>query len=882
MRKFAWGKFDAVTGTRHHLAHHCADVAACFLHIAKLPTVRSRLETAAMRALTERDLERVAALVFLHDAGKLHPGFQSRGWPDERWNILPRGHVREGLEIFLVSSAGTSLPIADLLAIEALGSWGVSPSLLRACISHHGRPAPPILSSFDAVRAGWVAVAGYDPLCAAREMGGLMRLWFPGAFERGGELLPDRAPGFEHLICGLTTLADWLGSDTRWFSHVGDLNRAYMDVARSKAAKACAAVGLDVGPLRSSRTTPATFSEVAGFLVPNAQQELVGQTAIDAQVVILEAETGSGKTEAALWWFMRLFEAGRVDSLYFAVPTRSAAVQLHRRIVKAAQRLFGDQAQPILAVPGNLRAGETEGSALPHWRVLWDDASQSNKSILDNRWAAEQAKRYLAAHIAVGTVDQAMLGALTVKHAHLRAASLSRSLLVIDEVHASDAYMTAVQKRLLDSHLSVGGYAMLMSATLGSVARSRWLGHKPAEYKEAIDTPYPAVWTATEPVPSSLSRSDSAKKQVIMELVATMAPAQAAHHALRLARMGGRILVVRNTVQRAVETLQSLEAMLLPGDEQLLFRVGDVATLHHSRFAPEDRKLLDAAVEAALSTNKERTPEGRIVIGTQTLEQSLDIDADVLITDLCPVDVLLQRIGRLHRHKLSRPTGYEQPRCIVLVPEQGLTPLLKPAFENGLGAWRTSSGVLQGVYRDLSILELTRRLITSHPIWTIPDMNRFLVETATHPDQIEALHNELGSEWGKYRGDVVGGELADLVAAQGVLIDRNRLFECLLYPSAAEEKIRTRLGDDAIRIELSEPHPQGPFGRPVTEIILPARWLRNLPVDELRVEHSKNDDAVLVSVREHRFIYDRYGLIRLGDGNGAQPAQKPTDPVGDA
>ena len=147
----------------------------------------------------------------------------------------------------------------------------------------------------------------------------------------------------------------------------------------------------------------------------------------------------------------------------------------------------------MLAVPGYMRAGVIDGQKLPHWRVLWDDDADADK--IAARWAAEHSTRYLAAQVAVGTVDQAMLGALKVKHAHMRASSLSRSLLVIDEVHASDRFMTAIQKRLLGSHLAVGGYAMLMSATLGSAARTQWLGSPPTTFHAAVAAPYPAVWT---------------------------------------------------------------------------------------------------------------------------------------------------------------------------------------------------------------------------------------------------------------------------------------------------------------------------------------------------------------------------------------------------
>ena len=837
--------------------------------------------------ITDLEIERLTALVFLHDVGKLHPGFQVRGWPNENWGVAPRGHVREGLEIFLAVSAGENLPVAQRLHVTALNQWGVTPNLLRAVISHHGRPADASPFNFHDAKVGWSKRKPYDPIVAAETFGTAMRKWFPHAFESGATNFPQKA-AFEHLVCGLATLADWLGSSTQWFPYVERLDDRYIDRAHERAEKACAEAGLDAARQRSARKSPISFAELTTFPEPNPHQSLIGTTDLDAQIVILEAETGSGKTEAALWHYMRLFEAGRVDGLYFAVPTRAAAAQLQGRVVGAAKRVFGDASpEPVLAVPGYLRAGEVSGTALPHWGVLWDDAGATNADKLAGRWAAEHAKRYLAAQIAVGTVDQAMLGALTVKHAHLRASSLSRSLLVIDEVHASDAYMTAVLKRLLDSHVAVGGYALLMSATLGSTARANWLKHAAPTLDDAIKVPYPAVWTSKEPTPRApVSNSDPPvadevkslpQKRVAMELVASMAPEVAAERALASARQGARVLVIRNTVDRAIETLKAVEAKLQPGDERLLLRVGEVPTLHHSRFAPADRQRLDAAVEAALSTNKHRATEGRIVIGTQTLEQSLDIDADFLITDLCPVDVLLQRIGRLHRHRLARPRGFEEPRCVVLAPEAGLAPLLAPKFENGLGAWKTAGGY-QGIYRDLSILELTRRLVERHTVWTIPEMNRLLVESATQAEAIEALHRELGPEWSKYRDDVVGSEIGARLAAQGVLIDRTKPFSSLSFPDGAEERIRTRLGEDHVRIELPEPHPIGPIGEKVTELVLPGRWCRDLSVDEAEVEHSSNGEAVIVTVDGVRFHYDRFGLTRLGDGDGlAQSAQGQAD-----
>jgi CRISPR-associated endonuclease/helicase Cas3 len=505
-------------------------------------------------------------------------------------------------------------------------------------------------------------------------------------------------------------------------------------------------------------------------------------------------------------------------------------------------------------VPGYLKSGETQGHSLPDWKVRWDDNPDEAKLLA--RWAAESAKRYLAAAVAVGTIDQAMLASLQVKHAHLRAAALSRSFLVIDEVHASDRYMMEVQNHLLKMHLNRGGYAMLMSATLGSVARVKWLGQRTTpRFEEAVGAPYPAVWGQGAAEPRDVGGSQP-QKNVLMELARTMSSEETARRAMEAAKQGARVLVIRNTVAAAVDTWQAVRQ---GGGESMLLQVADGPALHHSRFAPEDRKLLDEAVEAALSAEaKQRPGGGVIVIGTQTLEQSLDIDADILISDLCPVDVLLQRMGRLHRHQLTRPLGFAAPRCVVLAPEKGLARLLKPAFENGLGGW-LADGVLQGVYRDLSILELTRRFVEARPEWTIPAMNRWLVESATHPDRIEALHHELGASWAEYWNQVYGKDIADAGSAKKVALQVHEPFADTQFASE-EEKIRTRLGGEGARILFARAM-EGPFGQVIGSVTLPAHWSRGIDSRE-PVEAKVEGNRVRFLLGDAGFSYGREGLVR--------------------
>ncbi|MCY4591152.1 MAG: CRISPR-associated helicase Cas3' [Alphaproteobacteria bacterium] len=845
-----WGKFSE--GDSHHLAHHCADVAACFEEITASTVVRRRLEKTAGATLSRTTLARLAVVAFLHDCGKLHPGFQAKGWPHGPWSARLHGHVAEGAAIFTEAPLE---PIARNLQLESLIGWGVDQNLMWAAIAHHGRPVgelPP------RAKAGWEPFPDcvYDPVAASAAIGKMVRTWFPEAFTEGGEALP-REPNFAHLFNGLVSLADWLGSTRDIFTFVPDLDDGYADRARELAEKAVKDIGLNVGHWRMAAKGRTDFGTLTDGRTPRPQQRLIDDFPLADQLLILEAETGSGKTEAALWRFVRLFEAGQVDGLYFALPTRSAAVQLHRRVNDAMQRVFGPGApEVVLVVPGYLRAGEAKGQRLPEWKVKWDDDNGKDEQILLSRWAAESTKRALAATVAVGTVDQAMLAALQVKHAHLRAGALSRNLLVIDEVHASDHYMTEVQDNLLRTHLDRGGHAMLMSATLGSIARAKWLRRRLPTFREATDTPYPALWGSCSAGPRSVADAPE-KKTVSVSLVPTMAADKAAALAIDAARDGARVLVIRNTVSGAIDCFR---AVVASGGADFLMQLNDQPALHHGRFAPEDRKLLDGSVEEALCP-KRTAASGKIVIGTQTLEQSLDIDADWLLTDLCPADVLLQRIGRLHRHaECLRPTTFARAQCRIMVPEDGLAELLEPRFIHGLGAWESPHGRV-GIYRDVSGLELTRRLVAKNPVWEIPAENRSLVESATHPEQVEALHQELGKEWADYWNAIRGTDMAESGAARTSVLQVDNPFAGLKFPDRNEQYIRTRLGAEGARIVFSNPVP-GPFGAEISRLTLPSHWCHDLG-DIPEVVPEKAPGGLFLRIGHRQFFYDRHGLTKI-------------------
>ncbi len=294
-----------------------------------------------------------------------------------------------------------------------------------------------------------------------------------------------------------------------------------------------------------------------------------------------------------------------------------------------------------------------------------------------------------------------------------------------------------------------------------------------------------------------------------------------------------------------------------------LFTVNEVVTLHHSRFSRQDRSLLDLAIESRLG--KKRPDGSCIVIGTQTLEQSLDIDADVLITDLCPMDVLLQRIGRLHRHcrsKAQRPVDYQTAQTWVLTPKNNdLTPMLSHAA-HGLGRFRDGGGV----YPDLRIIEATHRLIVEHPNIQVPRDNRLLVEGATHPDQLQVIQQEMGDAWEQLGQQIEGdtGAQRTIGYLHTLEIDKEFAKDAnMAFPN--DHKIATRLGAQDKLVQF-EPPLTGPFGKqlrqlPIRHFLLPHGLDPDTPPSA--IEHTQ--EAIIFNLGKTRFCYSRFGLERLNN-----------------
>lgn len=856
-----WGKAksSAETGELvawHPLEDHCVDVAVTFRALLELPGIKRSLVAAARSSLTSIQLDRLAVIALLHDVGKSNRGFQGK----LEKGAARVGHVREFAGLLALDEPAGKAMRYDTLASWCEGGDETAAHLLFAAISHHGTPlSVSAIERDDLARRSltwWQARDAQDPLDGVRILLQAATCAFPQAFNGKGPLLPA-IPGLQHRFAGLVMLADWIASDTNHFPYRQSAAEDRIALARKLAANALTAIGLRNDKARPdiARRAPG-FAEIFGR-PPYPFQHILAETLQadeESRLVIAESDTGSGKTEAALAWFLRLFREGAVDGLYFALPTRVAARELYARVEKAIHAAFPVEAASLgpvlLAVPGYARTDQ-DRLLPPAEGNQWPDDPKD--MLRDRAWVAENPKRFLAAPVAVGTIDQALLSVLQVRHAHLRSICLDRHLLVVDEVHASDPYMREILRALLAHHLHVGGWVLLLSATLGEAARAQFLGQPPMGLADAQAVPFPAVTTLARTIPCP--RADAREKAVRVEFVEELENLSAVVRQLADALdAGARVLAVMNTVGRATVLLRAAEESGRIPPERL-FTVADVRCPHHGRFARADREILDAAVTARFGPDSPAGPV--LLVGTQTLEQSLDIDADLLVTDHCPMDVLLQRIGRLHRHTRARPEAYGKARCIVLSPAGNNF----EQFVRTKGRYRGEGSGPAGigtVYADLRVMKLTRQVLENTPDITIPHDNRRLVEMATHPEALATLAAE---PWLLHEQHLTAEILAQRRQAELGVIEEKHFGEFHFHELG--ERLSTRLGLSDRLAQL--PYPvTTPFGQTITQLAIPGHLApEGDTVDAADLELAA--DGFRFALGNKRYRYTRFGLELLRD-----------------
>lgn len=459
-------------------------------------------------------------------------------------------------------------------------------------------------------------------------------------------------------LAGLVCVADWVASDPSRFPVTAGPREASVDLAGGAVADDAWAprpVPSDVG-----------FLETFGFL-PRAAQQAMIELLDDEQgpsLMILEDRTGSGKTEAALWAALRAIQGG-ARGLYVGLPTRATADQFHERAQRFLGALWADGAQHqvrLLHGGAHLRDDDPVPAGV-------DDGADDGAA---RQWFAAP-RRGLLSPYAVGTIDQALLAVLHARHYPVRLWGLQGKVVILDEVHAYDVYTGRLMERLIGWLAALDCTVVLLSATLPARRRAALC----AAYEEGARMPSDGSAGPVSPVEATryprLTRAghrghvvvgiadDRPGRVVSLEHLGVVDDeADVTEHLLSQVVDGGCVAMVCSTVAVAQARYESVRSQIDADIEVVLL---------HARMRPLERGPIEQRLIALLGPRcvGERRPSRFVVIATQVIEQSLDLDFDVILTDLAPVDLLVQRAGRVHRHAgRPRPPMHDTPRLIVL------------------------------------------------------------------------------------------------------------------------------------------------------------------------------------------------------------------------
>lgn len=505
----------------------------------------------------------------------------------------------------------------------------------------------------------------------------------------------------EVLLTGFVIMADWIASNTDFFP----LSSGPMEVdeLRARADTAWESLALPAAwrapelVLKPRDGAEDLFHARFTGLPEDAHLRPAQRAAVEAalkmdepDLIIIEAPMGNGKTEASLLCAEIMARKFGDGGLAYLLPTMTTSNAMFSRVEDWLRLL----AQATDAPPQAMQLLHSKAALNPdyaqlrRWRSGWmgdgEDAGGEGERVIAHEWFGGR-KRGLLAPFVVGTVDQLLMAALKTKHVQLRHLGLAGKVVVIDEVHAYDAYMSTYLRRVLTW---LGAYdvpTILLSATLPPERRMELMhayrGHdgsphgRPSKRRDIPPARRPSSDQPAYPLVTSLVRD----KDVLPSYEACAIAGAGTDVRLDflpddgetlvqtlsdLLSAGGCACVLRDTVARAQATYRMLRESLR-GELD-----GAQVRLVHSRFIAADRLQNDAALLELLGPDSSMRPSRLIVVGTQVIEQSLDIDFDVMITDIAPVDLLLQRMGRLHRHargegQCERPERLRRACCYV-------------------------------------------------------------------------------------------------------------------------------------------------------------------------------------------------------------------------
>lgn len=654
----------------HLLLYHLIDVGQVALSIWQdvlADGIRQRL--AQLLGLTVEATGRFFAfLAALHDLGKAGPAYQNKyapPWLKEELNqaglVLRHPTAYSDKTQRTVPHATVTTWALSTLLPEELGlDRRFAKNIAVALGGHHGVWPKPGATEFidDSYFPRWEEVR--------RDL-----FWeLKGLFNPPHDVQtpPDRGDinTFLTLLSGFVSVADWVGSRNKeCFGFVQEplSTRQYALRSAARAAQSLVELGWLGWKPDGQQTTFAEAFSYLNFQNPRPVQQQV----IDAVqgielpcLLILEAPTGIGKTETALYVADSWLQQHKGRGLYVAMPTQATSNQMYQRVGRFLGHRYADAALNYHLVHGQAAWLDNLKKEVELQSIGEDDEAR----IAAERWFAPR-KRTMLAPFGVGTVDQSLMSVLQTRHFFVRLFGLSHKVVIFDEVHAYDAYMNTLFERLLQWLRAVGTSVIILSATLPSEARARLVAAYAGQPLPHANGYYPQLTAAVanqEPRQITLPRPPDVILQLNWDVQGE--PEEISAYLHEALADGGCAAVVCNTVGRAQAVYR---ALVQASDDGSLDIAREHLILFHSRFPPLWRQEIERTVLDNFGKQGQR-PHKAIVVATQVIEQSLDLDFDVMISDLAPVDLLIQRAGRLHRHERGER---KHARCLSIVrPEE--------------------------------------------------------------------------------------------------------------------------------------------------------------------------------------------------------------------
>ena len=714
-----WGKAKANEGTGvayHLLPYHCLDVVAVAdIWWRSSPSIRRSFITST--CLSEKQARAwMMFFIALHDYGKFDLRFQRKApeaWRQVNPELSNLGtklstdqiknyyHGSAGLYWFYQDNNERFDQGDDDFCFDDNDEWESWLSWLAPVAGHHGvvpddyekgndnyqlpgAVSEPLREQLKEARLQWLTCLADLFLSPV----GIGLDHSPPIFDT-----TKNGQSAATMLAGFCSVCDWLGSsdffyyDNQPCENIEKLKLWYQQrlLIAENTLKASGIIG-EIKP----------YQNIDALLKGNSPRQvqcLVNDLHQGQNLTLIEASTGSGKTEAALAYAWQLLALGQAESIVFALPTQATANAMLKRLEEAAPLLFAQETNVVLA----------HGRA--SYQQTFIDLKQACESkpaqgkeeawVQCGLWLSQSRKRIFLGQIGVCTVDQVLVSVLPVKHKFVRGFGIGRSVLIIDEVHAYDSYMYGLLEAVLTQQRLAGGSAILLSATL-PVHQKQQLARAWGNSLDNDNDAYPLI---TQCHASKAEYFDLKKlpeqqpKPLDVQLDLLKLPHLLPNdnffkRLLQAVVDGAQVCLVCNLVadaqaiyQTLLERIQSIDN--LTTDQILLF---------HSRFTFSDRQQKEQAVLNLFGAEpqpKEARNKGHLLVATQVVEQSLDLDFDWLVTQLCPVDLLFQRMGRLHRHQRHRPNSYKNPYCTVLLPESDDYELHELIYGSSRFLWRT-------------------------------------------------------------------------------------------------------------------------------------------------------------------------------------------------